>query len=396
MTGSGTFTPGTGTVTFDGTGAQNITSLAGTTQPFYSLQNSNTGNTVTVVDKLEISAGGTLTIDASATLALAGNEFNDNTGTVTNNGILTMDGDNTFTSTALTIGGTGTTKFTDASGATLSTGIAGLADVEFNSSGNTFSLSEDMNYISGDITITNGTLSMLGFDITLADAKTLTNSGTWSAPTGTSSQFTCAGAAIFVGNDMNFYDFYAVPGAAKTIIFADARTYTVANLLTLTGTSGNELTLTNTGGTTAILDNTGDNHSVDYVKVDDVNATAGHKITATNSLSIGGVTTNWIFTIVHFISSATGSWNDVNHWDQNRVPDSADDVEINHDMTLDINSNIRNLTVNSAKTLTFGAGKTLSASGSVTVISGGTITINDGTLTAGGNSDINGTVTLST
>ena len=33
----------------------------------------------------------------------------------------------------------------------------GLANVEFNSSGQTFTLGEDMNYITGDVTIASGT-----------------------------------------------------------------------------------------------------------------------------------------------------------------------------------------------------------------------------------------------
>ncbi|SVB40208.1 uncharacterized protein METZ01_LOCUS193062, partial [marine metagenome] len=67
MTGSGTFIPGTGTVIFDGTAPQSITSTAGSHQPFYSVQISNTLETVSITDKFEINAGGTLTIDENAT-----------------------------------------------------------------------------------------------------------------------------------------------------------------------------------------------------------------------------------------------------------------------------------------------------------------------------------------
>ncbi len=399
FTGTGAFTPGTGMVTFDGTSAQSITSNA---KPFYSLQISNTGGTVTASDKLEINAGGTLTVDAGATLALAAVEFDDNGGTVTNNGTLTMDGNNTLTSGALSIGGTGTTKFTGASGATLSTGFAGLSNVEFNSSGNTFTLSEDMTYISGNITLATGTtLAMGGYDLTLADGKTVTNNGTWSAPTA-GSRFTCAGAATFAGNNMNFYEFYAVPGAAKTLTFADSKTYTVANNLTLTGTSGNELTIQNTnpGGssstTTATISNTGGTQSVDYVKVNDVNATSSNSITATNSYALGGVTGYWSFSAIQFSSIASGNWNTVGTWDLGRVPVSTDNVKISNDVTLDANVSIADLLVDATKTLTFESGQSRSLTTSGSVTNNGTIAINDGTLTAAGASDINGTVTIST
>ena len=396
MTGATAFTPGTGTVVFDGTSAQTITSNA---KPFYSLTNSNTGGTVSVADKLELNASGTMTVDASATLALAGYEFDDNEGTVTNNGTLTMDGDNTLTSGALSIGGSGTTKFTDASGATLSTGFAGLGDVEFNSSGNTFTFGEDMAYISGDITLASGsTLAMAGYDLTLADGKTVTNSGTWSAPT-SGSVFTCAGAATFSGSGMNFYQFSADPGAAKTLSFADGETYTVANNLTLTGTNGNMITLQNASndaepGNTATISNTGGTQSVDFVKVQNVNGTAS--ITATNSYALGGVTSNWAFSAIQFASTGAGNWNTVGTWDVGRVPVSTDNVQISHDIALNVNASIADLLVDASKTLTFESGqsRTLSPSGSVT--NNGIIAINDGTLTATGASDINGTVSIST
>ena len=49
---------------------------------------------------------------------------------------------------------------------------------------NTFTLSEDMTYITGDITLASGTtLTMGGYDMTLAGGKKVTNNGTWTAPT---------------------------------------------------------------------------------------------------------------------------------------------------------------------------------------------------------------------
>ncbi|SVD61635.1 uncharacterized protein METZ01_LOCUS414489, partial [marine metagenome] len=132
MTGSAQFIEGTGTVEFDGTGVQSITSTSGTTEAFYSVQISNTLETVSITDKFEINSGGTLTIDTSATFAIAGFEFDDNGGIIANNGTFEIHGDETFTTGGLSI--PGNTKIVDPAGCTITTDIGGLEDVEFNSS----------------------------------------------------------------------------------------------------------------------------------------------------------------------------------------------------------------------------------------------------------------------
>ena len=240
--GSAQFIEGTGTVEFDGTGVQSITSTSGTTEAFYSVQISNTLETVSITDKFEINAGGTLTIDASATFATAGNEFNDNDGTIANNGTFEIHGDETFSTGNLSI--PGFTEVIDPAGCTITTDIGGLEDVEFNSSGQIFSLDEDTDYITGDITIAvNTTFSMGAFDLTLADRKTVTNEGTWSAPS-SGSQFTCSGNATFLGEDMIFSKFYAVSANTDTIIFKGTNAYTISDSLTRGGIKGGELLIT--------------------------------------------------------------------------------------------------------------------------------------------------------
>jgi hypothetical protein len=287
MTGSAQFIEGTGTVEFDGTGVQSITSTSGTTEAFYSVQISNILETVSTNDKFEINAGGTLTIDENATFATAGNEFNDNNGTITNNGTFEIHGDETFTTGSLSI--PGNTKVVDPADCTITTDIVGLEDVEFNSSGQTL-VSMKIDYITGDITIAvNTTFNMGAFDLTLADRKTVTNEGTWSDPA-SGSQFTCSGNATFLGEDMNFSKFYAVSADTDTIIFKGSKTYTISDSLTLGGIGGAELFITSDAPlsrATAIINNTGDAHSVEYVKVYDVNGTEEHHIAATNSWSLG-------------------------------------------------------------------------------------------------------------
>ncbi len=149
---SGSFVANSGTVTFDGGSTQTITSGNAT---FYNATISNTSGAVSLGDKFDLNSSGTLRIDASAIFALAGYEFDDNGGSITNNGTFQMNGDETLTTGSLSI--PGNTKFVDASGATLTTGLSGLVNVEFNSSGRTFTLGESLSYVTGNITIASNT-----------------------------------------------------------------------------------------------------------------------------------------------------------------------------------------------------------------------------------------------
>ena len=78
---AGLLTPSSNTVTFDGSSAQSITSNGSV---FHTVTISNTSAAVSIADKFEF-ATGTLTINSSAIFALAGNEFDDNGATITNN-----------------------------------------------------------------------------------------------------------------------------------------------------------------------------------------------------------------------------------------------------------------------------------------------------------------------
>jgi hypothetical protein len=128
MTGSAQFIEGTGTVEFDGTGVQSITSTSGTTEAFYSVQISNILETVSTNDKFEINAGGTLTIDENATFATAGNEFNDNNGTIPITVLSRSMVMKRLQQEVLVF--PGNTKVIDPAGCTITTDIVGLEDVE--------------------------------------------------------------------------------------------------------------------------------------------------------------------------------------------------------------------------------------------------------------------------
>ena len=362
---SGTFTPGTGTVTFDGTST--ITSGGtGAGKPFYNVTLDGTSATLATNP---IKIDGALTINSSNTFALAGNDCT--SGSISNSGTFQMNGDEALTTTTAITGGL--VKFVDTEGCTLTTSISGLPDVEFDSNGKTFTLSEDMTYITGDITLASGTtLTMGGYDMTLADGKTVTNNGTWTAPT-SGSVFTCSGDATFAGDSaVNFYDFSSTTASA-VLIFEAGKTYEVDGTLTLLGADANVIDLkSSTGGTQFTIRNDGNTESVSYVKVTDCAATENN-IDATNSWAVSNVT-GWNFGAIAFAATGTGNWDAAGTWDKGRVPVSTDNATINADKTVTLTDGreINDLTIN------------------------GTLACADQAFTANGASDINGTLTIST
>ncbi|MEA3429207.1 MAG: hypothetical protein U9Q84_08385 [Thermodesulfobacteriota bacterium] len=385
-TTNGTFTAGTGTVTFNGTSTV-TTGGTGAGQAFYNVTLAGTSVTL---DTNAIKIGGALTINEGNTFALAGN--NCDAASISNSGTFQMNGDETLATTTAITGGL--VKFVDPAGCTLSTSISGLPDVEFNSTGKTFTLSEDMTYITGNITVAVGTLTMDGFDMTLADGKTVTNNGTWSVPT-SGSLFTCAGSATFAGGSINFYDFTRNPAAGATLTFTDGVTYTVKGVLTLKGAgSGADILniVKSGGGANAVLSKDGTS-SVEYVAVNGVNGVVGKIITASSSYAAGGAPLYWQFGTG--TAAEGGNWNTAATWASGHVPDSADDVTISENVTLDTDTTVNSLNV-SSNTLSFDGttAHTLGVTGSVTV--GGTLDVGIGALTATGASTITGTLSIST
>jgi fibronectin-binding autotransporter adhesin len=415
-TNGGTFTAGSGTVTFNGTSTV-ISGGTGSTQDFNNVVLN--GTSVTLATNA-IKIGGTLTL-TSGFLSLAGQNM-EVTGTyscadvaslkIKGNETVTltagMDTDtgklvylspganiNVLTSTFTTVndvefddgGGTAYT-FTLGANATVN-GLLTVTDGTFALSDKTLALNEGMT-IAATGTVTGGSTT-----ITLADSQTVTNNGTWSsAGTGT---FVCSGSATFAGsNGISFYHFTSDPAAGETLTFADGVTYTFGGLLTLTGAGSGAsiLNIAKSGdGDNAVLSKNGTS-SVEYVAVNGVNGVVDKIITASNSYAAGGTPLYWQFGT----GTATegGNWNTAGTWGSGHVPDSADDVTISHNVTLNTDTTVNSLNV-TANTLSLFDGDTshtLTVTESVTV--GGTLNVGIGVLTAGGASDINGTLTIST
>ncbi|MBM4054748.1 MAG: hypothetical protein FJ264_08775 [Planctomycetes bacterium] len=268
-TGSATYTAGTGTVNFSGSGAQTIT------------------NTATTFNNLTKSGAGTGTLGAAAvvngTLTISGGAFS----TSTSNFDLTLNGSfvNSATFSAngspITIGGTSSTPniagfsttgglsfVRTASTATL-TGNVTAASLTMNGSGGTLNLGTSLSHtINGNVTLTAGTLDANSSALSLTG--NWTNNSTFIAGTstitfnGTSGQ-TISGTSITTFNDLTISNTSVTPSATTNLI--------VNSTLTLTGnlamgsntlTMGASATTAGTGDVAGIVKRTTINPNIAY------------------------------------------------------------------------------------------------------------------------------------
>jgi len=178
---SGTFTPGTRTVTFDGTAAQLITRVSGET--FYDVVFANAGTktlggNITVSNNLTINAGSTLDVSASNfTINVAknwtnnGGTFTPRAGTVNFNGaaqVITKSTGETFNN--IVLAGNNTKTLGGPINANASITING--GVTFDVSGSNYDVTLKGNWINnGTFNAQNGTVSFIG-----TTAQTLSNS----------------------------------------------------------------------------------------------------------------------------------------------------------------------------------------------------------------------------
>lgn len=226
------------------------------------------------------------------------------------------------------------------------------------------------------------TFNLAAKSIQLAGGGAVTNSGTWGVPT--AGTFTCLGSATFAGNDINFYNFSCeAPSAVLT--FAATKTYQVDGTLTLNGqATGTKINLlSDSAGSAFIIQNDGGSESVKYVTVKDCEATT-NPIHAISSSAVSNVT-NWIFATISEI--AGGLWNSGTTWVGGVVPTSTDNVTIAGNVNLDVSPTVTDLTVNTGKEL---ACTTYSISVNGDSDIDGTVTISTGTYDANGNFDATG------
>ena len=381
MTGTGTFTAGTGTVDFDGVGLT-ITSDGKTFYGVAISENASLGDAMAFLD------GGSLTVDATKTFALGsyGLTGTTNPAGMTNNGTITADGNQTIT--LVTWDNTsGLTVVNGASGATLTNFADSFYDLDIGG-GNSIMLGKNITVANDMEVLTAGTtFNMATYGIELTGGGTVTNNGTWAVPT--AGTFACLGSATFAGNDINFYDF-SCTAANADLTFAATTTYQVDGTLTLNGqAAGTKIDLlSDTPDSAFIIQNDGGSESVQFVSVRDCTATI-NPIHATSSSAVSNVT-YWIFSIISEI--AGGLWNSGGTWVGGVVPADTDNAIIAGDVNLDISPTVNDLTVN--------AGKELACTTYNLAVNGdsdidGTVSISTGTYTANGSFDAtNGNITF--
>lgn len=352
-TGSGTFTEGTGTVNFTGTGTLNANEA-------FNNVTVNSGGTVTLGAALDVNGVLTLTagtLDASASnygisvedgwTDTGSGAFTERTGTVTFDGTGTVNSNEAFNHVTLNSAGTmtlgaaldvnGTLLLTagtlDTSASNYNVNVAGdwtdagaaifveqngtvtldgtgtlAANEAFKNltvnTGGTITLGAALD-VDGNLTITSGTLDTSnGNNYGITVGGNWSNSGTFTARSGTVTIDTVANTSTFAGST-TFYNLTCTT-AAKALTFTAGTTQTVSGTLTLTGSSGSLIVLRSTVTDSAWNLTVSGSSSVSYVDVKDSNAGGGNAIQPTNSTNSLG-NTNWIFNRAPTVASITAS-----------------------------------------------------------------------------------------
>lgn len=238
----GTFTYGTGTVHFDGTGAQAINGSASGTS-FYNVTVNKSSGTLSLGGSLSsVNLYNNMTL-TTGTLSAGSVGINMNAGNWTNNGA-------TFTP------GTGTVAFTSTTGAQAINGTAATQsfnNLTINKAGQTLSAGGSTTTLnmSGNVSIEAGT-----FDIGTATAINVggnwTNNATFTPGSGTVT-FNGTGAQVFGGTTPTTFKHLTLNKASGGASLSQRITVEGDLILTsgiLTTTSGNFLTLTETATST--------------------------------------------------------------------------------------------------------------------------------------------------
>jgi len=271
--------------------------------------------------------------DASFAAALSGN-------TITNNGIIHLNGGDSQTisgtmengsSSTIDYCGTGTLTSLVWDGDTSATGKQ-YNNLILNQK---TTLGDDIT-IAGDFTINDETTSTANITV----GGDWTNTSTFKATGGTVT-FTAQNAgddsSISVTGDNTFNNLSASGLRGKTITFKSGKTQTVNGALELTGTAvGNELTLKGTGTNAWSINTTNaTSTNIEFVKVE--KSSSAESIAAANSIDLGG-NTNWLFPGMKYkwVGGKSGSeysWNEPDNWEPKSVPGKGSSVIIQKGMS---------------------------------------------------------------
>ena len=295
FTSTDTTVSGGTTITLDGTGAQNIDTTGGGDLPNSTFTINKASGVAILLSNLAVSSAGQDLTITQGTLDLAGYSLTVNDVlTVDANGILQLEGGETFTTTTTTLNA-GSTVIYDGGGSY--TGLVvgdAYSNLSFNNAAGTWVLDAALD-VNGDLVISSGTLDVdSGGDYQINVAGNWNNSGAFNAQNGA---VVLDGSGQAINGSTTFYDLLKDVVSSDTLTFTNGTTQTVSGSLTLAGRSGNILNLRSVSPGTQWNLNVSGSSAVTYVDVDDSNASAGNTIYAYYSTDDSGPSNNnnWVF-----------------------------------------------------------------------------------------------------
>ncbi len=213
-------------------------------------------------------------------------------GSISGTGNIIMNGtgssDVTLSGASINMAGTITNQGTT-TGATTISGVidSNVTGVTQNSATSQLTLSGNGSSVTGDITITDGTLEISGTTGVSLTGDFLNDSGLFTANSSTvtflSGTHALTGASTFYNLTVN---------ASNAITFPASTTQIIGNTFSCTGTADNEIVIdSSSAGTQATLSKASDTVSCDYLSLQDSATTGGADWHAgAHSLAISGVT----------------------------------------------------------------------------------------------------------
>jgi hypothetical protein len=370
---SGTFTPFTGTVNFNGTGAQTIGDLA-----YNNLTTSGGSGTKTWTLGAGRVVGGIITVGSGTNLTTAGNQTLGVTGATNVTGTLTLGGTSgkTFTGDVTIYAGgvwneTGVATYTiagnftnNATTFTANTGVHTFSGAGMTIGGTTANVIPSATF-TGNYT-NGGTLTCSTALTVTGAAVVLTNNGTMTATTALSGTGTLTNAATFTLNIGGTCSITTLTNAGTTAIAGTGAISTALANFTNIGT----LNLGGSGAITGITNGTGGIVNL----TNSGTITSFNNSTATSILNISDLT---IPTITTLTVSAAG--NTVNY----SGAGAQTVIDVAYSNLTTSGSGIKTWTEGAARNmtgnLTVGDGTTLSVAGAFAFTVTGTTTIGNGT-----------------
>lgn len=274
-----------------------------------------------------------LSINSSASFNLDGYNLEfANGGSFSNNGIMSLNGNETLT---------GFTNDTD-SGSIYYKGNGSYSGLATGNTYNNLSLSSGTGtwtlnaplQVHGTFSQWAGTINTGGYAISAtqgwqqyggtfnAEASNITASSGWTHSGGTfnsgTSTVNLAGSSFSIANNNNFYNLTYAPPSGGTLLFSAGTTQTITHTLTITGTSGHLVALKSSLPGTQWQINPSGSANLSYLNVSDSNNTSGSLLVPSNSTS-GGNNTNWDFAAPTVTIPGTDAFSG-GYWDDDSTP----------------------------------------------------------------------------